>query len=128
MSSLNKVTIIGNVGKDPEMRFSSSGKPIVSFSVAVNSKYGEQESTEWFNIVAWDKLAETCNQFLTKGQQVYVEGRLQTRKWEGKDGGTKYKAELVANKVLFLDKRKDVNEEDAEKTNKESQELEDMPV
>ena len=106
MANLNKVEIIGNVGKEPEMRFTPSGKPVISFSVAVNSKFGETESTEWFNCVAWNKLAETCNQFLTKGQQVYVEGRLQTRSWEGQDGEKKYKTEVIANRVLFLGQRK----------------------
>ena len=106
MANLNKVLIIGNVGKEPEMRFTPSGKPVVSFSVAVNSKLGETESTEWFNIVAWDKLAETCNQYLTKGQQVFIEGRLQTRSWEDKDGAKHYKTEIIANKVLFLGQHK----------------------
>jgi len=106
MASLNQVMIIGNVGKEAEMRFTPAGKPVTSFSVAVNSKFGESESTEWFNCVTWNKLAETCNQFLTKGQQVFVEGRLQTRSWEGQDGEKKYRTEVVANKVLFLGQRK----------------------
>ena len=106
MASLNRVEIIGNVGKEAEMRFTPSGKPVTSFSVAVNSKYGENESTEWFNIVTWNKLAETCNQYITKGQQVFVEGRLQTRSWEGQDGEKKYRTEVIANKVLFLGQRK----------------------
>jgi len=114
MASLNSVSIIGNVGKEPEMRFTPSGKPVTSFSVACNSKYGESESTEWFNIVAWNKLAETCNQYLTKGQQVYVEGRLQTRTWDSDDGAKHYKTEVIANKVLFLGQRK--QEETAEDT------------
>jgi len=106
MANLNRVEIIGNCGKEPEMRFTSSGKPVTSFSVAVNSKFGETESTEWFSIVAWNKLAETCNQYLTKGQQVFVEGRLQTRSWEDNDGIKHYRAEVIANKVLFLGQRK----------------------
>jgi len=106
MASLNRVEIIGNVGKEAEMRFTPSGKPVTSFSVAVNSKYGENESTEWFNIVTWNKLAETCNQYITKGQQVFVEGRLQTRSWEGQDGEKKYRTEVIANRVLFLGQRK----------------------
>jgi len=111
--SLNKVMIIGNVGKEPEMRFTPSGKPVVSFSVAVNSKYGETETTEWFNIVAWNKLAETCNQYIIKGQQVYVEGHFQTRTWEGDDGVKHYKTEVIANHVQFLGKR-EAKEETAE--------------
>jgi len=106
MASLNSVSIIGNVGKEAEMRFTPSGKPVTSFSVAVNSKFGETESTEWFSIVTWNKLAETCNQYITKGQQVFVEGRLQTRSWEDNDGQKHYKTEVIANKVLFLGQRK----------------------
>lgn len=111
MANLNRVEIIGNVGKEPEMRFAPSGKPVTSFSVAVNSKFGEKESTEWFSIVAWEKLAETCNQYLEKGQQVFVEGRLQTRSWEDNDGAKHYKTEVIANKVLFLGQRKRESEE-----------------
>jgi single-strand DNA-binding protein len=114
MASLNSVSIIGNVGKEAEMRFTPSGKPVTSFSVAVNSKFGETESTEWFNIVTWNKLAETCNQYLVKGQQVYVEGRLQTRTWEGDDEVKHYKTEVVANKVLFLGQRKQESEDTGE--------------
>jgi len=106
---LNKVMIIGNTGREPEMRFTPSGKPVTNFSVAVNSRVGEQDTTEWFNIVCWNKLAETCNQYLQKGQQVYVEGRLQTQTWE-QDSETKYKTEIVANRVLFLGKRKQEEE------------------
>jgi len=116
MASLNKVLIIGNCGKEAEMRFTPAGKPVTSFSVACNSKYGENESTEWFNIVTWNKLAETCNQYLTKGQQVFVEGRLQTRSWESDDGVKHYRTEVIANRVLFLGQRKQ------EETN-ESEEL-----
>ena len=108
--SFNRVEIIGNVGKEPEMRFTPNGNAVTSFSVAVNSKYGEKETTEWFNIVAWNKLAETCNQYITKGQQVFVDGRLQTRTWEGDDGVKHYRTELIANHVLFLGSRKQVEE------------------
>ena len=87
---LNKVQIIGHLGKDPEMRYTPSGKPVTTFSVAVsrswNSADGERHSeTEWFNVVAWGNLAEICKQYLVKGQQVYVEGRLQTRRWDDKE-------------------------------------------
>jgi len=115
MASLNSVSIIGNVGKEAEMRFTPSGKPVTSFSIACNSKFGETESTEWFNIVTWNKLAETCNQYITKGQQVFVEGRLQTRSWEGQDGEKKYRTEVIANKVLFLGQRKQGESEEAPK-------------
>lgn len=106
MPSLNRVECIGHLGKDPEMRFTANGDPVTTFSVACSSKYKDKESTEWFNVVAWGKLAETCNQYLTKGQLVYVEGRLQTRTWQSDDGQKHYKAEVIASKVLFLGGRK----------------------
>lgn len=110
MASLNKVMIIGNLGKDPEMRFTPNGNPVTSFSVATNRVYttteGERrEETEWFTVETWGKLAEQCNQFLTKGRLVYVEGRLRTRTWEGQDGQKHYRTEIVANSVRFLDRQ-----------------------
>jgi single-strand DNA-binding protein len=110
MPSLNKVTIIGNVGNEPEMRFTPNGKPVTSFSVATNWVYtspeGERrQETEWFNVVAWNRLAEQCNQFLAKGRLVYAEGRMHTRNWEGQDGQQHSRVELIANRVIFLDRR-----------------------
>ena len=110
MLTLNKVMIIGNVGTDPEMRFTPNGNPVTSFRVATNWVYttpeGERkQETEWFTIVAWNRLAENCNQFLTKGQRVYAEGRLRTRAWEGQDGQRRSRSEVIANRVLFLDKQ-----------------------
>lgn len=107
---LNKVMVIGNVGRDPEMRFTPGGQAVTSFSVAVGRRWttpeGEaRDETEWFNIVAWGKLAETCNQLITKGRKVYIEGRLQTRSWEGQDGQKRYRTEVVANTMLLLDSR-----------------------
>jgi single-strand DNA-binding protein len=108
MPSLNLVQIIGNLGKEPEMRFAPSGKPTTSFPVAVNNKYqsnGEtKEETEWFNVVTWGKTAELCNQYLHKGSMIYAEGRLKTRSWDGNDGQKHWRTELIANRVLFLDK------------------------
>jgi single-strand DNA-binding protein len=109
-SSLNKVMLIGNLGADPEMRFTPSGNPVTSFRIAVNRVYnspeGERkEETEWFSIVTWNRLAETCNQYLTKGQKVYIEGRLRTRTWDGQDGQKHYRTEVIANQVIFLDKK-----------------------
>lgn len=111
MAGLNKVMIIGNVGSDPEMKFTPSGAPVATFRVAVGRTYtgqdGERkEETEWFSIVAWNKLAEQATQFLGKGRKVYVEGRLQTRSWDGQDGQKRYRTEVVANTVLFLDRPK----------------------
>lgn len=100
--SLNKCLIIGNTGRDPEMRYTPTGTPVCTFSVACSDKRDDKEHTEWFNVVTWNKLAETVNQYLTKGQRVYVEGRLQTRTWEGSDGQKHSRTEVVANTVLFL--------------------------
>ncbi len=106
---LNKVMIIGNIGRDPEMRFTANGSPVTTFSVATSRIFtsaGERkQETEWFTVVSWNKLAESCNQFLTKGKRVYVEGRLQTRSWEGQDGQRRSRVEIVAERVLFLDKQ-----------------------
>jgi len=110
MPSLNKLTIIGNVGNEPEMRFTPNGKPVTSFSVATNWLYTSSEGerrqeTEWFNVVAWNRLAEQCNQFLAKGRLVYVEGRIHTRNWEGQDGQQHSKIEVIASRVIFLERR-----------------------
>ena len=109
---LNKVMIIGNLGRDPEMRYTPSGRPVTSFSVASNHKYrtssGEQrEETEWFNCQAWGKLAETCNQYLTKGQQVYIEGRLKSRTYQGRDGQTRFSNDVTVSDMQFLGSKAD---------------------
>ena len=109
---LNKVMIIGHLGRDPEMRYTPSGRPVATFSVAVsrswNSSSGERRSeTEWFKVVAWGNLAEICNKFLNKGQQVYIEGRLQTRRWEDKEGQQRTTVELVANEMTMLGDRRE---------------------
>ena len=110
MASLNKVMLIGNVGTDPEMRYTPNGNPVTSFRIATNRVYtasdGERkQETEWFTVVAWQRLAENCNQSLTKGQRVYVEGRLRTRTWDGQDGQKRSRVEVIANRVLFLDRQ-----------------------
>lgn len=111
---LNKVMVIGHLGKDPEMRYTPSGRPVTTFTVAVsrswNSADGERHSeTEWFNIVAWGNLAEICKQYLSKGQQVYVEGRLQTRHWDDKEGQKHTSVEIVANEMMMLGDRREAN-------------------
>jgi single-strand DNA-binding protein len=118
---LNKVMIIGKLGRNPEMRYTPSGRAVTSFSVAtnrswVNSEGERREETEWFNVVAWGNLAEICKQYLAKGQQVYVEGRLQTRGWEDQNGKKHYRTELVANEMIMLGERKsaEVSEETRE--------------
>jgi single-strand DNA-binding protein len=110
MVSVNRMTIIGNLGSEPEMRFTPGGRPVTSFRVATNWRYttpdGERkEETEWFNVVCWSKLAEQCNQFLSKGRLVYIEGRLRMRTWEGQDGQTRSRNEIVADRVKFLDRQ-----------------------
>jgi single-strand DNA-binding protein len=109
---LNKVMIIGHLGRDPEMRYTPSGKPVTTFTVATsrswNSTDGERHTeTEWFNVVAWGNLAEICKQYLAKGQQVYVEGRLQTRRWEDNDGVKHTSVEIVASEMMMLGDRRD---------------------
>lgn len=102
--------IIGNIGRDPELRYTPSGKPVTSFSLASSRSWiapdGERrEETEWFNVVAWGNLAEICNQKLAKSQQVYVEGRLQTRSWEDERGQRHFRTEVVANEMIILGPR-----------------------
>ncbi len=109
MAGLNKVMLIGNLGTDPEMRYTANGNAVTTFRMAVSRAFsgndGERrEETEWFSVVTWNKLAETCSQFLQKGRRAYVEGRLQTRSWDGPDGNKRYRTEVIANTVLFLDR------------------------
>ena len=104
---VNKITVIGHLGRDPEMRYTPNGQAVTSFSVASSRRYttsgGEQkEETEWFNVSAWGKLGETCNQYLTKGQQVYIEGRMSSRTYEGRDGQTRVSIDVFLNDVQFL--------------------------
>jgi single-strand DNA-binding protein len=107
--SLNKVMVIGNVGRDPEMRYTPNGSAVANFSVAASRSYSGQdgerhEETEWFSVVCWNRLAETVSQYVQKGKKVYIEGRLQTRNWDDKDGQKHYRTEVVAERVLFLDR------------------------
>ncbi|HWC31412.1 MAG TPA: single-stranded DNA-binding protein [Dehalococcoidia bacterium] len=105
---LNKVMLIGNLGTDPEMRYTANGSAVTTFRLAVSRSYGgegeRREETEWFTIVTWNKLAELLGQHLQKGRKVFVEGRLTTRSWDGPDGQKRYRTEVVANQVLFLDR------------------------
>ena len=114
MASLSRVILIGNLGSDPEMRFTPDGKAVTSFRMATNRRYttsaGEsREETDWFRITVWGRQAEQCNQFLSKGRQVYVEGRLHARNWEGQDGQTRTSLEVTADRVLFLSKQAPVS-------------------
>ncbi|GBD26050.1 Single-stranded DNA-binding protein [bacterium HR30] len=104
---VNKVILIGNLGRDPEVRFTPNGQAVARFSVATTEKWRDQqgqlqERTEWHNVVVWGKQAETCGQYLAKGRQVYVEGRLQTRSYDDKEGVKRQVTEVVAQTVRFL--------------------------
>ena len=105
--SVNKVILVGNLGADPELRYLPSGQPVCEFRVATTEKWtakdGQQkEDTQWHSIVVWGKQATICKEYLAKGRQTYVEGRLRTRSWDDKDGNKKYKTEIVADRVQFL--------------------------
>ena len=107
MASVNKVILIGNLGRDPELRYTQSGQAVVNFTLATNKNYtkksGEREErTEWHRIIAWARTAELCAEYLAKGRTVYVEGRLQTREWEDKEGQKRRTTEIVAQTVQFL--------------------------
>lgn len=124
MASRNLVILIGNLGKDPTINYTTSGKAVCNFSVATSqtfkNKDGEkQEATEWHNIVVWNKLAEVCGEYLTKGKQVYIEGSLRTRKWEDKEGQTRYTTEVIAQSMQMLGAK--------DETSPAKQEKEEMP-
>jgi single-strand DNA-binding protein len=108
--SLNKVLLIGNLTRDPEMRYTNSGTPVVTFGMATNKSWkdsdGEtKELAEFHNLVAWNKIAEICQQLLAKGMKVYIEGSLNTRSWEGDDGVTRYKTEIRVDNMILLDNK-----------------------
>jgi len=109
MAGINKVILVGRLGRDPEVRYTRSGDAVANFSLATSEEWkdkntGEkQEKTEWHRIVAWRRLGEICGEYLRKGSQVYVEGKLQTRSWEDRDGNTRYTTEIVAQSMQMLD-------------------------
>jgi len=109
---LNKVMLTGYLGADPEMRYTAQGSAVTTFRVASSRRWKsadgvDHDDTEWFRVVAWDKLGEICNQYLTKGTRVYVEGRLQTRKWQDQTGADRYSTEVIANDMIILSSRQD---------------------
>ncbi len=109
MVGLNKIMVIGNIGTDPEMRYTPSGSPVTSFRIATSRSYNAQDGerrqeTEWFTVVAWNNLAEQVNQYLSKGSKAYVEGRLHSHSYQGSDGQTRFRNEIIASRVLFLDR------------------------
>ena len=108
MSGINKAILVGRLGSDPEVRYTPSGVAVANFNIATSEEWkdkdtGEKkERTEWHRIVAWSKLGEICGEYLSKGRQVYIEGRIQTRSWEDRDGNKRYTTEIVASDVQFL--------------------------
>jgi single-strand DNA-binding protein len=131
MAGLNKMTVIGYLGTDPEMRYTPNGNPVTSFRLASTRSYtnsgGErQQETEWFTVVAWNQLGEQCNQYLTKGRRVYVDGRLRSRSWEGQDGQVRFVNEINAGTVLFLD-RQTQGQSSSEEQSEPAIDPEDLP-
>ncbi len=105
--SVNKVILLGRLGQDPELKYTPGGSPVCNFSLATTESWTDkqgqkQEKTEWHRVVVWGKLAELCNQYLSKGRQAFLEGRLQTRSWDDKDGNKRYTTEILANSVQFI--------------------------
>lgn len=124
--NVNKVILIGNLTKDPEVRYTPQGSAVANFTVATNRSWSvegvQKEAVDFHNVVAWNKLAELCGQLLTKGTMVYVEGRLQTRNWEGPDGDRKYKTEVNIDEMIVLKSKKDGSEDDDD-----DMDMHDMP-
>lgn len=136
--SLNKVQLIGNLTRDPELRYTPNGTAVCSFGLATNRSWasgdeGERkEETEFHRIVAWNKLAELCSQLLTKGRKVYIEGRLQTRSWEGPEGEKRQATEIVAEDMMLLDSRRDgeqaAHREEADSPSRVEEESQSVPT
>ncbi|MDR2442381.1 MAG: single-stranded DNA-binding protein [Deltaproteobacteria bacterium] len=102
MAGVNKAILVGNLGKDPDMKYTQSGKAMVNFSLATTERWGGEDRTEWHNIVMFDRLAEIANEYLRKGRTVYIEGRIQTRSWEDQNGNKRYITEIVASNMQML--------------------------
>jgi single-strand DNA-binding protein len=135
MASVNKVILLGNLGADPELRYTNSGTAVANFRIATNERWtdrnGEtQERTEWHNIVAWAKLGEICGKYLKKGKPVFIEGRLQTRSWEDQSGNKRYTTEIVAQTMQMLGRAGDTNDVPSgwEQRGSEAQSVPDIPV
>jgi single-strand DNA-binding protein len=133
MAGLNKIIIIGNLGRDPEMRYTPSGSPVTNFTVAVSRRYntrdGEaREETEWFRVSCWDRLAETANQYLQKGRQVYIEGRVKIHSWDDSQSGERRsQMEISASNLVLLGQRGDQPEVGEQAAGVDAAELDNMP-
>ena len=127
MASFNKVTILGNLGRDPEVRTTPAGNTVANFSVATTDKWGQgeerQERTEWHRVVVWGKLAETCGEYLSKGRQVLVEGRLQSHSYEDNEGVKRYVTEIIAHQVEFLSRPNGENGQPSEEPPKDGEDV-----
>ena len=120
MASINKAILIGNLGSDPDVRYTANGTAVANFNIATNESWNNKEGqreerTEWHRIVCWNKIAELCGEYLSKGRTVYIEGRIQTREWEDKEGNKRYTTEVVANTVQFLGGRGEASNRNEEK-------------
>ncbi|MEZ4598347.1 MAG: single-stranded DNA-binding protein [Syntrophotaleaceae bacterium] len=140
--SVNKVILVGNLGKDPELRYTPSGTPVCTFSIATSERFKDrdgqqQEKTEWHNIVTWRGLAEVCGKYLTKGKQVYIEGKIQTRSYDDRDGNKRYITEIVADQMQMLGRvgdegggqsqRREPRQERTQNQSTRQDEFEDIP-
>ncbi len=131
-SSVNKVILVGNLGKDPEQRTTSNGRAVTSFSIATSEKWTDQsgqtqEKTNWHNVVVWGKQAESCARYLAKGRRVYVEGKLENRSYEDKEGITRYVTDIVASEVVFLDGNHSSTKTNTPPTNKAANAAQNPP-
>jgi single-strand DNA-binding protein len=129
---LNKMQIIGRLGRDPEMRYTPQGTPVTTFSVATGGKWtdrngNERDDTEWFRVEAWERLAETCNQYLSKGREVYIEGRIKTERYTDRDGNDRTSVKLIANTMLMLGGRGDSGNQSYDDNGDESYEEDATP-
>ena len=127
MASVNKAILIGNLGKDPELRYTSSGQAVASFSLATTDRYKDkegnwQERTDWHNIVVWGRQGETAKEYLSKGRSAYIEGRIQTRSYDDKEGNKKWITEIVASRVQFLGGRGEGGSKSGESSNSGAEE------
>ncbi len=132
MRGVNKVILIGNLGRDPELRYLPSGQAVAKFPLTTGMKWKDkdgqlQERTDWHNIVAFGRQGEVCNEYLKKGSPIYVEGRIQTRSWEDKDGNKKYMTEIIAQSVNMLGRKGEPEEEVPEEVAETKTEDEDLP-
>jgi single-strand DNA-binding protein len=122
---LNKVILIGNIGRDPDIRHTDKGNAISTFSLATNSNWVDRdgvrsEKTEWHSIVAWNRLAEICNQIIRKGDQIYIEGRLRTRSWEGENGESHHRTEVITEQMIKLSRRRSDRDTESAKSDEEA--------